>query len=306
MRQHLHKAFEILSFYLRLLAIRPWSNLLLVVLGFVLRGSSVVIFALPIKAFLIVLDPTTSHYFLAPMLANIGIENSSDDFYVKLVLIGLSIMVTTQFLLNMIYQKLFINSRTSLVQHILKEPLCSSPNYHEHATFDLIPQGFESIVKVLEIVLFYASLALLILIINWTIAVVLLILLCILVFTMLAYVDERGSVRKEAYNERQTVDITGDNPIAGLRWADHTFNSIKRSSTYSELFGGLGMVIVMVLYVTWLDSSAVTANGLVSLVLVLSIRFLINYTGEISRLLGSIFQQHSMLAFLDLRKTDKD
>lgn len=307
MSRHLRKAYEIFSFYVRLLARDPSKNLLLVLLGFFLRGSSVVIFALTVKAFLVVIDPQTARFFLVPMLDYFSIDHGSQDYYVKVVLLGLSAMVLVQFLLNLVYQKQFIDNRQLLVKSIIDTPLCSSQSYHEHVVFDLIPQGFESIVKALEIVLFYASLVLLIFVINSAVALLLVVLLGVLIFTMLAYIDERSSTRSAAYNDRQTVDLTGDEPMRGLRFADHVFNASKRSSTYSELFGGMGMVLVMLVYVLWFDDSDLSGSSLVSIVLVLSVRFLINYTGEISRLLGAIFQQYSMLAFLDLyHSRDRD
>jgi len=248
---------------------------------------------------LIVLEPETIFYIINGALNTKDVNIASTDSLISGVVLGLAVMVLAQFLLNNLYLRLFLYSRKRLIEKIIASPFSSHADYHQHVCLDLIPLGYESVIKLFEIAVFYSSLMLLIFLINPIVAITVVILLFLILIYMLMFVNERSSVRREAYQKRQNL-VDTNNLIEGLEFTDHNFLMVRKSNIYSELFGGMGMVFVMLLYVVWLNDTTSLGNNFTALVLVLSIRFIINYTSEFSNLMGTVFGQYTMLGNLDL------
>lgn len=294
---------EIFRFYLKLIFEQPATPLLLVSLGFLLRASSVVIFALTIKAFLVVLDPTIINHLFHLLFGQANVEQSTIDKLLPGIVLVLAGMVALQFLLNTLYLRAFIKHRRNLVERFAEQPIFANLESQKHICLDLIPVGYESLIKVLEITLFYLSLCILIFILNPVIGFIVVPILMAILLYMLLFVIERKSARAKAYKERQ--DVSADALIDGLQFADHSFTTLRRNTTYSEFFGGLGMVLLMAFYLLFMDITSFAENKLFAFVLILSVRFLVNYTGEFSRLLGVILSHHTMLAKLQYNNNNQ-
>ena len=294
--------WQLVSFYGSLTKGRRAVCVCLVMLGFFLRSSSVVIFALTVKAFLIVLDPTATVAVLNRLLNLQSSPISNIQQLVEYVVGGLTAMVLLQYALNRMYLSCFIAIRRRVVLTVIRNPVSSNSDYQKHVCLALIPEGFESLIKITEIAIFYSCLVLLIFLISPLIGIVVIALLVLILGFMLIFVSEKADERRQAFLRRQDAS-DGEKMIQGLDFADHTFRSIRNNSIYSEFFGGLGMVMIMLLYTVWAGGSIEIKNGLVALVLVLSIRFLINYTGEFSRLARILLNQFDMFEKFDLQNS---
>ena len=297
-----NSGIEVLMFYLHALLKAPSSNAVLVFLGFLVRASSVFIFALTIKVFLIVIDPSFSLALVSSVASEFGFSQLGESELVTGSLIVLLALVILQFVLNRCYEYLFLKNRNTLVEYLIENPLVDGDEFHVHVCLDRVPVGFESIIKSLEICLFYASLILIIYWISPVMAASVVVLLLLIVYLMLMKTHERSETMTAAYEARAKVKSASDDVAAGLALTDLNFITARRTATYSELFGGAGIVIVMLLYLYWQDHVQLTSSSLVTLFLVLSIRFVIGYTGELSRLISTIVQQQDMMGLLRRRR----
>lgn len=216
------------------------------------------------------------------------------------VVVALAGMVVFQYLFNLLYTAAFIKNRMALIKDIIDKPLASNTEFHIHVCLDRIPAGYEAIIKTSEISLFYISLLIGIILVSPAIALTLVLLLVVMTFTMLLKVHTNSEVRSTAYDARYNLEESNYNLIKGMDYANFNFTTIRNSAVYSELFGGIGIVLIMLFYLLWFSGEQLTSNNLLSLILVLSIRFVINYTGEFSRLIGSIIEQQDILKHLNL------
>ena len=290
---------QTIDFYLSLFFQRCFKSFFIVTLGFVLRASSVTIFGLTIKTFLIVIDPKLTISLASPTLKFIGLSGFSETQFSYLVVCGLGTMILIQFFLNQLYGKMFLSTRESLLSELAQRLTYNDEAHKSHIIYDVIPHGYESMLKALEILFFYCFLLCLIAFIHPAVALILIVLLLIMVLFTVTLVKKRNRERQFFQKNRQTVSSAPDDLDKGIGLANHIFSSNRKNIVYSDLFGGVGMILVILLYLFYFSELPFTSNGLVPLFLALCIRFSINYTNEFSQHIGVLIDHRKSLSNLD-------
>lgn len=266
---------------------------LISILGLTLRLLSILTFALIIKIFLSMFDQEATTLLVNNILAKLSFAAAApSDLWFYLVL-PLAVFTGVQYFLGKFYLLLFRNVRGQLMIKMLTSD--SHASLHDKASFvyDYFLHGFEALIKSLEIILFYLILILFIFIVNFTMGVSVVILVPILVF-VLVFRDRKEAFVQDAIKiSREIIDQDKETLLAPIKHYDQQLNYRINGVIASELFGGMALVIIFMVYVKYHEQFM--GYGLLPLLLIFAIRFAVLYAGELSRQLSVVFRLRAVL-----------
>ncbi|RBP51486.1 hypothetical protein [Arenicella xantha] len=284
-------SMQVLKFYLQLLAKRPMATLFLVFLGFLVRGLSVVVFVLIVKVFLSVIDPSSIVKVVNQFASGYGLAEINQSNLLYALVIILVVLIVAQYVLNKVYLFFFLHYRTATISGLLLSPLNDHVPMHLHICLDKVPIGYEGVIKSLEILLFYFFLFSGIFLINPLAGLLVLLLVPIMLALMLLKGRKEVFVHTEMQQCRKAVLSMDDDYLRALQLINENYMFGRNSIIYSELFGGISIVIMMIAFMLWYSERQFGFSGVAALFLVFGIRFAVVYAGELSRVLSRVLQQ---------------
>lgn len=299
-RHSLEDPLRVLRFYSRLLRSYPALSLFVIVVGFLVRGVSVVVFVLTLKVFISILDPDAALNVINQVLVQQGWSPLTTNGLVSVMVGALSILICSQFALNKIGAYSFLHLRSKILNRLLESPINQDARVHFNICLDRVPLGLEAVVKVCEILLFYV-----VLIANiffWSVlsGVLVLIIVPIIIFLMLAKGRKEVHLTVNMQQERRDIAEFDDDCDEYLRLKKQTYLIARNNVVYADLFGGLAIVFLTLAFVFMGPSIGGGVTGVTALLLVFSIRFAIVYAGELGRQLGKVLQQRVIVEKITL------
>jgi hypothetical protein len=281
----------IIKFYYSLLYKKPYTSLLVIVLGFFARAVSVLVFMMTLKVFLSILDPATVVQLLDRYISVYFDISLSVSGLLNLLVVGLAALVMLQLTLNKIYVSLFLHLRAALQKVILDRRLNEDFLTHVHVCIDKFPQGYEAVVKASEILLFYFFLLLGIFYLSKLAALLLLIIVPIIVLIIVIKGRKEVHVQMDIRDKRKDL-VDEDSDYDGyISLSNENYLYGRNSVIYADFFGGFALVLLILVFLYVNPVVGESFSGLTALFLVFSIRFSVLYAGELSRFLGKVMQQ---------------
>jgi hypothetical protein len=281
----------IIKFYYSLLYRKPLLSTLVIVLGFMARAVSVLVFVMTLKVFLSILDPTTVVKLLETYISKYYDSSLSVSGLLNLLVIGLAGLVIIQLALNKLYLFLFLQLRATLQKMILAKPLNEHFLTNVHVCIDKLPQGYEAVVKVSEILLFYFFLLLGIFYLSKMAGLLLLVIIPLIVLIMVVKGRKEVHVQMDIRDKRKSL-VEVDSDYEGyISLNDENYLYGRNSVIYADFFGGFALVFLILVFLIMNPAGGDSFSGLTALFLVFSIRFAVLYAGELSRFLGKVIQQ---------------
>jgi len=282
------KVLKTFSLYWRLIALNRIRFAVSVICGFALRVVSVASFLLSIKVFLALIG--FDKFYDAILLSfgdSLPIELTRDVY--NQILIGVLIgSVALQFILSKGYSPLVSKTtRDIAVRYSSKADLDLRPVRSFLVTF--LQMGIEQSIKVFEIALFYLLLLSIIFLID------LKMLFAVVVFTSLIVVYL-------VYTKKTDVrlsEVLSDLRAEGRDDKERVVSAINANAenTYRQLNSVLtprvlsSMAIVSMICLYFMLPNKDDLDSLYAIVLIFSMRFVVIYTGELSRALSSLTRQ---------------
>lgn len=282
------------KFYACLLSREPLPAFLLIATGVLVRFMTVFVFVLTFKVFLTIIDPNVSLVVANTFIHDvIGRNVSATEFQLALIS-TLLFLIGIQFALNKIYVNQYLKLRHRIVTRLLKKPLNDHRPTHLHICLDKFPQGYEGLVKSLEILVFYFFLMIGIFFINAFAGLLVVTVVPAMIVLMLIKSRKEIHVQKEMQSARKKVLEQESEIERVLSLASENYAFGRNGLTYTEFFGGIAIVIMMsalLFFYTMDDGITDKIAGLTALLLVFCIRFAVVYAGELSRSLAKVLQQ---------------
>ncbi len=94
-------------------------------------------------------------------------------------------------------------------------------------------------------------------------------------------------------DRRKNITSLDDDIMGVVDLANKQYQYNRNSIINSEFFGGLAIVVMMIVFSLWFKADGF--GGIAALGLVFSIRFAVVYAGELSRHLGRLLQQRTIM-----------
>lgn len=295
-RPQLAEPLAILVFYCKLLRQKPFASALVILLGFIARALTVVVFVLVLKVFLSIFEPESSIKIANSFLLGMtGGEFNQSQILIGLVSI-LSILVLLQFAINKLNLHLFLKLRASLISFLLARQLNEHVLTHLNICLDKVLHGFDAVIKSSEIVLFYLVLLSVIFYLSPLAGVLVVVIVPLIVFIMLIKGRKEVHVQTEMQAERKKIVGLDDDMESFFQLNRQTYLYGRNSVINADFLGGLSIIcLILVFYFMAPNNEGEGLRGLTALFLVFSVRFAIVYAGEFSRLLGRILQQRVII-----------
>lgn len=295
---NLREPLGAIKFYVRLLLRKPSSLLLLITLGVIVRFMTVFVFVLSFKVFLTIIDPNVSLAVANKFIyISLGRDISASEFQLALIF-TLMMMIAIQFALNKFYLRQYLSLRLIIVRWLLKKPLNDHHSMHLHICLDKYPQGFEGVVKSVEILVFYLFLLVGIFFMNFIAGLLVVIVVPLMIAIMLVKSRKEIHVQKGMQDARKKA-LEQESEIENvLSFANENYAFSRNGITHSEFFGGIAIVLTMsalLFFYTLSDDVTEKIAGFTALLLVFCVRFAIVYAGELSRSLGKVLQQRVII-----------
>jgi len=295
---NLQEPLKAVEFYLRILLIKKYLALAVIFIGIVVRFLSVFIFALTLKVFLTIIDPGVLLDTFNQLLYHYaGFTLNAAKFQIVLILILFS-LICFQFLLNKLYLRQYLILRRHLVEWLLDRPLNDNTNMHLHICLDKFPMGFDSIIKSLEILVFYFFLLIGIFFISFLAGFLVILVVPVIILVMVVKSRKEIFVQQEMHNMRKEVtDLTSDIDTL-LDLSNQHYSYARNGVTFSDFLSGAAIVVTMslLLLIDFADAGlSENIVGFTALILVFCIRFAVTYAGELSRSLNKLLQQRIII-----------
>jgi hypothetical protein len=282
------KVLKTFSLYGRLICLNRVRFALSVIVGFALRVVSVASFLLSIKVFLALIG---FDKFYDAIVLSFGESLPADltrDTYNQILIAILVSSVVLQFILSKIYSPLVsLTTKDIALRYSYKANL--DLRCVRSFTVMWLQTGIEQSIKVFEIALFYILLLSVIFLID------LKMLFALLVFTTLIVVYLVYTKKTEVRLSEVLSDVRSsgrenkESVIAAINAnADNTSRQLNSALTPRTL-SSVAIVSMICLY--FMLANKETLDSLFAIVLIFSMRFVVIYTGELSRAISSLTRQ---------------
>lgn len=287
------KAWKLLLFYFRLMAVYPQRSIIAVLSGFCYRVLNIGIFVLILKIFLMIIDPSSALELLNKIAPNSSL-NIDDPQLVAASLLGfLALIIVIHFIVGKINLAMlrFIRHQLQLKgpQLALHENLANRRNI----SLDQLPIGFESIVKVSEILLFFVFVMTTIFWMNVFLGMLVILTVPVFVAFLVIRGREEIFVLTELRESRQQIGQLSEDEYASpvMKSAEH-FALTRNNLLYSDFIGGLLLAAIMTGFLFYNQE---VFSSLSSLILIFSLRFALVYAKELSNVMRRLVQQRTLL-----------
>ena len=289
------KSLNVIKFYAGTIIAFPYSSIALITLGVFYRLLNVIIFVTVIKIFLLIIDSNTANQLLKlaanyhPILTEIPHEKTP-----LLALSLLFIMAITLYLVGTLYLKIMLKVRAILLKNGVNiniyEKLVDKRNF----ALDHFAAGYDSIIKLSEIFVFFCLLAAIIFIINKMLFITIVVLVPLIVIWLVYKGKESIFIQTKFRNSRQAIGRKTEAEYSQIiKDSNQFFASSRRAIIKSDFSTGIGMVAVIGLFFAYQPENI--SSNLQALILVFSVRFAIMYAKESSVVLGRLLQQRTII-----------
>ena len=288
---------SIFMFYISLARNFFYESATIVVSGMLNRVFDILTFVLIIKTFVTLIDPGTFESQIEKLEDMLGFNLFVPDMSISASLIIIVILVVlSNYVVGVIGLKILMRVRTKLQINGPKLNIFDDEYQNRQFSIHHLPDGYESITKIIQICFFFLGLIPFIFYLNVLVGVM--IALSVPIFTLIVIIHQRKifQLRLDAQKSKENIGEMDESEYSETARKDTRHIYYNRSNTLiANILSGLTLIVIIIAFFSQGQSNQI--DTITALFLIFSMRFSLIYAREFSDTMSKLINQRQHLVY---------